>query len=192
LYVRKLSEKSRIPESIVLSELKKQGPSPEGDEQETRLKKILSGKTAKNQDDLYILNLLAHFPDTAGRLIDSGCRVLLSDPVITDIFDSICEIYKRYGEINPDELAEKLGNDAARERYREAILSPPIYRDDVEQALEAFELKVKRINLSRSYRNTGNDLEKKNLILKQKSEQDRALNKISKTDFGKAGIRRPK
>jgi DNA primase len=192
LYVRKLSEKSRIPESVVLSELKKHGPSPAGDEQETRLKKILSGKTAKNQDDLYILNLLAHFPDKTGRLIDSGCRLLLSDPVITDVFDSICEIYKRDGESNPDALAEKLSNDTARERYREAILSPPLYRDDVEQALQAFELKVKRINLSKSYRNTGNDLEKKNLILKQKSEQDRALNKISKTDFGKAGISRPK
>jgi DNA primase len=193
LYVRRLSEKSRIPESIVLSELKKQLPSsPAGDEQETRLKKLLSGKTAKNQDDLYILNLLAHFPDTAGRLIDSGCRLLLSDPVITDIFDSICEIYKRDGESNPDVLAEKLSNDTARERYREAILSPPMYSDDVEQALEAFELKVKRINLSRSYRSTGDDLEKKNIILKQKREQDREMNRISKTDFGKAGMRRPK
>jgi DNA primase len=180
LYVRKLSEKSRIPESIVLSELKKQGPSPEGDGQEIRLKKILSGKTAKNQDDLFILNLLAHFPDTAGRLADSGCRLLLSDPVITDIFDSICDIFKKDGESNPETLAEKLENETARERYREAILSPPIYRDDVDQALQAFELKVKRINLSKSYRNTGSDLEKKNLILKQKSEQDRALNKLPK------------
>jgi DNA primase len=193
LYVRKLSEKSRIPESIVLNELKKQGPSsPAGNEQETRLKKILSGKTAKNQDDLYILNLLAHFPDTAGRLINSGCRLLLSDPVITDIFDSICAIYKRDGESNPDMLAESLSNVTARERYREAILSPPMYRDDVEQALEAFELKVKRINLSRSYRDTGDDLEKKNIILKQKREQDKALNRISKTDFNKAGVNRPK
>jgi len=177
LYVRKLSEKSRIPESIILSELKKHGPSPEGDEQEIRLKRILSGKTVKNQDDMYILNLLAHFPNTAGRLIDSGCRMLLSDPVIADIFDSICKIYKKYGECNPDELAEKFENETARERYREAILSPPIYRDDVEQALQAFELKVKRINLSKSYRDTGTDLEKKNLILKQKSEQERALAK---------------
>lgn len=192
LYIRRLSEKSRIPESVILGELKKQGSSHEGDEQGTRLKKILSSKTAKNQDDLYILNLLAHFPDKAGRLIDSGCRVLLSDPVIMDIFDSICEIYEKDGESDPDSLAEKLKNEASRERYREAILSPSIYRDDVEQALQAFELKVKRINLSKSFRETGNDLEKKNLILKQKGEQDRALNKFLKTDFNKAGIGKTK
>jgi DNA primase len=192
LYVRKLSERSRIPESIVLSELKKQGVTPAVDEQESRLKKILSGKTAKNQDDIYILNLLAHFPATAGRLIDSGCRMLLSDPVVMDIFDSVCELYKRDRETDPEILAEGLVNEAARERYREAILSPPIYRDDVEQALQSFELKVKKINLSMSYRNTGTDLEKKNLILKQRREHDRALNRTSKTDSGKAVTSRPK
>jgi len=190
LYVRKLSEKSRIPESIVLSEIKKQGASPGDVEQDKRLKNRLSGSTAKSLDDLFILNLLAHFPDTVGRLIDSGCRLLLSDPVITDIFDSICMTYEKDGKNDPDAFAERIENETSRQRYREAVLSPPIYRDDVEQALQAFELKVKRINLSRLYGNTGNDLEKKNLILKQKSEQDRALNEFSKTDSGKSGIRR--
>jgi len=189
LYVRRLSEKSRIPESIILGELKNQASAGRGDEQENRLKKRLSGVVVPNLDELSILNLLAHFPHTSGRLMDSGCRILLTDPVIIDIFDSICEMYMRNGERNPDNLVEGLGNDAARERYREAVMSSAIYSDDLEQALRQLEFKAKSIKLSRSSKSIGNDLERKNLILKQKREQARALDRlINNADSNKTGI----
>lgn len=188
LYVRGLSEKSGIPESIILSELRNHGSSARGDEQENRLKKKLSGAVVPNLDELSILNLLAHFPQTSARLMEAGCRVLLSDPVIIEIFDSICEMYQRDGEDNPDNLVEGLGNNAAKERYREAVLSSAIYREDLEQALSQFELKVKSILLSRSSKSTGSNLEQKNLILKQKREQARALDRFLNAGFDKTGI----
>jgi len=192
LYVRRLSEKSRISESIVLSELRKQNTLPEGDDQEKRLKKRLSGSMVPNLDELSILNMLAHFPNTTGRLMDSGCRLLLSDPVIIDIFDCICEIYKRDGESDTNNLVEGLNNNAARERYREAILSSPIYRDDLELALMDFEWKVKKIKLSESSKKSNNDLAKKNLIAKKKGEADKAKIRFLNSDFGKTGISSPK
>ncbi|MBN1627285.1 MAG: DNA primase [Deltaproteobacteria bacterium] len=189
LYVRRLSEKSHIPESIILGELKNNAPSARGDEQENRLKKRLSGIVVPNLDELSILNLLAHFPDTAGRLMEIGCRLLLSDPIIMKIFDSLCIVSGDETEHAPDAMVERIEDTAARERYRETLLSASKYRDrsEVELALKEFEFKAKGIMISDSSRKTGNDLEKKNLILKMKTEQDRALNKFSKIDSGKTG-----
>jgi len=178
LYIRKLSEKSRIPESIVLGELKRQDPADDFGEQGKRLNKRLADSRLKI-DDLAILNLLAHFPDTAGRLMESECRLLLSDSTVIDIFDSICAMYKADKGTVPGAIAEGIADSTARERYREALLSQPKYsdRNDVERALKDFELKVQGIKISNSYKNTGNDLEKRNLILMQKRQHAQALGK---------------
>jgi DNA primase len=192
LYIRRLSEKSRISESIVLNELRKQGTFPGFEDQENRLKKRLSGTRVPNLDELSILNMLAHSPDSAGRLMTIGCRILLSDPVLIDIFDSICERFQADGECNPENLVEGLKNAASRERFREAILSSPIYCDDLGQALTEFEWKVKKIRLAKSMRETNNDLEKQNSIAKQKGEDDKAKIRLLKTDFVRTGINNPK
>jgi DNA primase len=190
LYVRRLAEKSGISESIVSSELRKQGAFSDDEGQKNRLKKRLSGSVVSNIDELSILNIIAHSPATAGRLKDSDCRLLISDPVIMDIFDSICSLCKEGEASAPETLVEGIGDGASRERYREAILSAPAYRDpgEVEQVLKEFEFKARAIRISNSSRKTGNDLEKKNLILKQKSEQDRARKRLLNADPGNAGV----
>jgi DNA primase len=192
LYIRRLSERSRISESIVLSELKKHGSSPGHEDQEKSLKKRLSGSKVPNLNELSILNLLAHSPDTAGRLMNTGCRLLLSDPVIIEIFDSICEKCPTNGDLNPEDLAEHLKSATAKERYREAVLSSPIYCDDIDQVLTEFEWTVKKIRLSESLKETDNDLEKKNRIAKQKGEDDKAKIMFLKSDFAGSGITRHK
>jgi DNA primase len=166
IYIQRLSEKSGIGESIILDELKNIRAGRQVEGREETLKRKLSGARAKKQDDLHLLNLLIHFPDTAGSLINADCRLLLSDPVIVTIFDSIDRIYKREGKIVPSEILENLEGEPSKERYREAMLSPPFYSgDSVEQALKEFEAKVNRIKLSESLMKSRDDLEEKNRIL---------------------------
>lgn len=189
LYITRLAERSRISESIILSELKKQGASAGND----GLKKRLAGSKVPNLDELSILNLLAHSPDTSGRLKDAGCRLLLSDPVIIEIFDSIIEGFPEDGESTPGKILEGLTSAAAREMYREAMLSSPIYNYDViDQALTEFAWKVKKIRLTESFRETNNDLEKKNRIVQQKGEADKAKMRLLKPDLAGPGFSRPR
>jgi hypothetical protein len=139
---------------------------------EDLLRKKLSGAKAKNLDDLHLLNLLIHFPDTAGRLINADCRVLLSDPDIMMIFDSISEIYERKGKIVPAEILGELEGESSKERFREAMLAPPFYPgDSIEQALKEFETKVDRIKFSKSLMKSSSDLEEKNRLLMLKRDR---------------------
>jgi DNA primase len=193
LYVTRLSERSRISESIILNELKKQGSSSGNDDLEKRLKKRLSGSRVPNLDELSILNLLAHSPDISGRLRDVGSRLLLTDPVIIEIFDSISEVFPANSESSPEKLLDGFTSAAAREMYREAMLASPIYNDDViDQALTEFAWKVKKIRLTESFRETDNDLEKKNYIVKQKGEADRAKIRLLKPGLTGTGLSRPR
>ena len=67
-------------------------------------------------------------------------------------------------------------------------MSSPIYHDDViDQALTELSWKVKKIRLTESFKATSDDLEKKNRIVKQKGEADRA--KLSASKSGPAGTK---
>ncbi len=166
LYVRKISEKAGIAESVILSELRNRRISDPGKEHERNLRKKISSARAKNLDDLHLLNLFVHFPHTVGRLMDCDCRLLLSDPIIMEIFDSIHETYKKEEEITPEAILDKLEAETVRERLREVMVSPPIYPvEAVEQALKEFEDKVSRIKFSESLLKSGSNLEEKNRIL---------------------------
>jgi DNA primase len=188
LYVRQLAEKSRIPESIIQSELKKLAAPVMDDSLEKRLKNRLSGSRVPNLDEISILNLLAHSPGASVRLKDAGCRLLLSDPVIIEIFDTVSSASLAEGESTPEMVLESLASAAAGKMYREAVLSSPIYHEDViDQALTEFSWKVKKIRLTESLKATSDDLEKKNRIVKQKGEADRAKIKAAKS--GPAGMK---
>jgi len=171
LYVRRLSERGGIAESVILSELRNHRISDPGQDQERNLRKKLSGTRAKGLDDLHMLNLFVHFPHTIGRLMDGDCRLLLSDPTVMELFEFIHEIYKKGEKTTPDAILERLEGEAARERLREAMLSPPIYPDEaVEQALKELENKVNKIKLSESLIKTQGNLEEKNRILMLKRD----------------------
>jgi DNA primase len=174
LYVRRLSEKLGVAESAVLEELGKwkKHRSSKGDERE--LRERLSASKAKNIDDFHLLNLFIHYPQTVKRLMDLDCRLLLSDPVVIGIFDSLYEIYGREGKIVPADMVERLPGDSARERFREAMLASPIYPQDmVEQALDEFEAKIHNIKISESIHRAKErgDIKELNQLLKLKSNR---------------------
>jgi hypothetical protein len=101
-------------------------------------------------------------------------KVLLSDPVVIGIFESVEEICTRKEDITPANILERLEGDSIKERFREAILSAPIYPHDmVEQALNEFEAKIQRIRRSESInkaREQG-DIEGLNELLKSKGNR---------------------
>lgn len=176
LYVRRLSEKLGIAESAVLMELGNWQKHHALKGHEDALIERLSASKAKNIDDLHLLNLCIHYPHTMERLADLDCRVLLSDPVVVGIFDSIYEIYGREGKITPTDILERLKGDSARERFREVMLSPPIYPNDmVGQALDEFEAKIHNMKISESIKRAKErgDIEELNQLLKLKSNEQR-------------------
>jgi len=175
-YVRRLSEKMSIPESVLLTELRKWevNHSLRGDKSSLRDK--LSSSRAKNIDDQYLLNLFIHYPHTMDTLMNHGCKVLLSDSVIMGIFDYMYDIYTREGETKPSDILERLQEDTARERFREAMMSPPICPDEkVDQAVKEFEEKIQKLKLAESIKRAKEkgDIDALNQILKSKSNRQR-------------------
>ncbi|MBW1805479.1 MAG: DNA primase, partial [Deltaproteobacteria bacterium] len=170
LYIRRFSEKSGISESIVWAELRKQQTDGKG--REEGLRRRLADSTVKRSDDIPMLNLLIHSPQSMRRLMTRDCKLLLSDPIVMEIFDSMCEICNNEQEFTPEEILERLEGESVQERFREAMLSPRIYPDEmVELAIDEFENRIKKIKLSESInraREHGN-IEELNQLLKLKS-----------------------
>jgi hypothetical protein len=96
---------------------------------------------------------LIHHPRTTERIIGPDFRLLLSDPTIMDIFDTVIEIYHSEGPLPPEAILDRLEREASKERFREVMLKPPICREnEVDQALKDFEDRVQRIKISDSKR----------------------------------------
>ncbi|MBN1849845.1 MAG: DNA primase [Deltaproteobacteria bacterium] len=172
LYTRRLAEKTGIAEAVVMTELESITSSHSRGQETDRLRMKISESKAKGLDDLHILNLIIHFPHTVGRLMDNDCRRLLSDPLIKEIFDLICETYKQAGRMVPEEVLENTGIDAVRERFREILLLPPYYSTEgVEQAVEEFIEKAHKVKLSESFRKAKDNLEESYQLLLLKRER---------------------
>jgi DNA primase len=174
-YIRHLAEKLNITESAVVIELKKWGNAPSYKGKEQRPREIRSSSSVRNQDDQYFMNLMIHHPQTMDRLMNQDFKVILSDPMIKEIFDTMIAIYHTEGEISPAGILEKLEKDPVRERFREAMMTPPIFSNDmVEQAVNGLESKVHKIKMAESSikaRQQG-DLERANKILEQKRTRE--------------------
>ncbi len=174
-YIRHLAEKLNITESAVVIELKKWGTTPSYKGKAQGSRKVRSDSSVRNQDDQYFMNLLIHHPQTMDRLMNQDFKVVLSDPMIKEIFDTMIAIYHTEGEISPAGILEKLEKDPVRERFREAMMTPPIFSNDmVEQAVNGLESKVHKIKMAESSiraRQQG-DLERANKILEQKRTRE--------------------
>lgn len=167
LYARRLSEKSGIAESIVLSELRNQRAKRHEEGDEDGIRKRLSHLKMEISPERDLLNLMIHYPDAMHRFIDSDYRVLISDPDIMEIFHCMDEIYRKEACIRLDEISGKLEHESARETLREVMLSAPICPDDaLEQAINEFKDKISKVKISKSLRNTIGDLEGSSQILK--------------------------
>ena len=168
LLVHRISERMGIPESAILAELRnwQGGPSRSGRQTVAATSLVLEGKRG---DDSPLLNLLIHAPHAIQGLVDDDCKILLSDHVVALIFDTMVEFYKSRGELKPAEVLEHLADEGAKERFREAMLAPPIYPDEVvEQAVGEFKQNIRRRKISESISEAkaSGDIERLNELLK--------------------------
>jgi DNA primase len=168
LLVHRISERMGIPESAILAELRnwQGGPSRSGGQTVAETSLALEGKRG---DDFPLLNLLIHAPHAIQGLVDDDCKILLSDPVVALIFDAMVRFYKSRGELRPAEVLEHLTDEGAKERFREAMLAPPIYPDEVvEQAVGEFKQNIRRHRISESISKAraSGDIERLNQLLK--------------------------
>ena len=173
LYLKRLSEKSGISESVAMSELRGLRMKQSSPERRT-LRENLSTSRAKKGDDLPLLNLMVHSPDSIPRLIKGDCRLLLSDPAIIEIYDSICKISHGKKKITQEKILERLKQESAKEKFREVMMSPRIYPGGLaEQAVIEFENRINKIKITSSIKRAkeqGN-LEELNQLLKLKQDE---------------------
>ncbi|MFC1531972.1 DNA primase [Thermodesulfobacteriota bacterium] len=166
LYIRRLSEKSGIAESIALSELRNLRASRPGEEYEKVLRKNLSRLRMEPSPERDLLSLMVHYPRVMSSFIDSDYQVLLSDPNIKEIFRCMDETYRDESNIESNKIFEKLEDESAREKFREVMLSPPICPEEaLEQAVNEFKNKISKVRISKSLRETIGDVERSTPLL---------------------------
>ncbi len=162
LLVHRISEKMGVSESAILAELQNWQGGRTVAETSVALE-------AKRGDDAPLLSLLIHAPHAIQGLVDQDCKILLSDPAVALIFDTMVEFFKSKGELKPAEVLERLEDEGVKERFREAMLAPPIYPDEaVEQAVSEFKQNIRRRRISDSINQAraSGDMERLNRLLK--------------------------
>lgn len=175
LYVNRLSEKLGVAESALMTELEKwqRHKSMQGNEKQFR--SMLAASKATINDDLPLLNLLIHYPDTIEQMANHDFRALFNDPITLEIFDALTETHRRGERINPSEMMDRLDKDPAKEQLREILVMPPICGDEeVQQAVSEFETKAQRIKMSRlsSEARKQGDIESLNRLLELKRQRE--------------------
>ena len=74
------------------------------------------------------------------------CRLLLADPDMVTLCETLNQIYLNEGEIPPANILERLDEKGAQERFREVLFAPPIYSvEEVEQAVNEFEDRIHKL-----------------------------------------------
>jgi DNA primase len=180
-YMRRLSGKLGISEKALLEELGKaragaaykSGNAPPG-----------ASFSKGEPNDLgtinegYLLNLLAHHPHTVESLVKTDCGMLISDPVIRDIYDFIAGLSSKGSALEPSYILEELKDEAVQERFREAMLSTSIFSgESVDQVLKGFEHKILQIKMEQSKAKARKKLDLKalNQVLKFKKARETRL-----------------
>jgi len=148
LYTRRLSEKLGIAESALIEELEKWGRQRSWTARQNDLVEKVTASKAKRKDDLFLLNLLVNYPHITQRVINQDFRLLLSDPAVIQIFDSLAEMHAKEGPLPAAEVMDRLEAEDAKERLREAMLMAPFCDDnEVELALAEFEDRIQKIKI---------------------------------------------
>ncbi|MBW1705445.1 MAG: DNA primase [Deltaproteobacteria bacterium] len=154
LYVRRLAGRIGVKEDAVLSELARFMKKTSGDAFERKInEQMTTGKKAqKSLTDLQLLNLLVHYPETVSRLMACECRILLSDPVVVKIVDTIFAEFSQEVPFSPEKLLDILDSEPACEQFREVLHRPFVCSEqDVEQAVVEFEEEVYQAKISVSF-----------------------------------------
>ena len=173
MYAGRVSERLGIKEDVVLSELESFRKKPARGSAERDMAQRLTGSRARKRvSDIQFLNLLVHCPESVCRLAECEWKILLSDPAVVEIADTIFDTYSREGKCSPESVQDVLKSEAARKQLREALLEPAYYSSQtVEQAIVEIEEKIRGIGISASIRKAKErgDLEGLNELLKMKA-----------------------
>jgi hypothetical protein len=105
--------------------------------------------------------------------MEHECRILLSDPVVLKIVDTIFHGYRQNGLFSHEKVMESLHSDAACEQLREVLHRPFVYSDqDVELAVVDFEELVYQAKISASFQRARErgDMERLVQLTKLKSQ----------------------
>ena len=175
LYVQRLSERIGVKEEVVWSELSVFMKRSSEKRLKSNIRDRLIDPKAKkvSMSDLQLLNLLIHYPQTIPRLMEHECRILLSDPVVLKIVDTIFHGYRQNGLFSHEKLMESLHSEATCEQLREVLHRPFVYSDqDVEQAVVEFEEQVYQAKISASFQRARErgDMERLVQLTKLKSQ----------------------
>ena len=176
LYVQQLSENMGITESVILTELRNFQAHHSGKGNKRSIGEQLSSTRSRNKDGIHLLNLFINYPHTMESLMQVNYKALFSDTIMAGLFDSLYEIYKNEGKIEPEDILDRLGDDQIKEQFREAILLPSIYPSDtVEDAINEFKDRIQKLELSQSFNKAikRRDMEELNQLLKLKKKRTR-------------------
>jgi DNA primase len=174
LYAKRLSERLGIREDVVLSELGRTSKSPSGKAARWDIKERLTASRAeKTLSDLQVLNLLVHYPYSVSRLMACDCRVLLSNPAVREIVDTMFKKFVEERSSSTEALMDALESEAAREQLREVLHRPFIVysEEDAEQAVREFEEKASQKKFMASLRNAKGDVQAQNRLIKSRIER---------------------
>ena len=152
LYIRRLSEKSEIAESVVLSALGGIKHSAKG-RFKNEIKRQLSPANANHSiGDEQLLNLLLQKPETVADLRGHRCREYL-DPMIRGIVDVIFDKQGGSEAVTFETIQEHLDREKDRVWFREFYLHrfKPYPDEQVEQAVRDFKAKAKNRIHNESY-----------------------------------------
>ena len=169
LYVRRLAERTAIPEATILYELKVASTRT------TRASdKAEEAPSRPGIDEIYLLHLLVHHPGSVKRILESGWEALMSHAAARSVFGAAERLVSEKREIVLEDLGRALaGNEAAGNLLSEILVSAPIIPEEaVDQAVDDFlaKIRAKAGNAITEAARQG-DLERANKLLHRKWER---------------------
>lgn len=175
LYIRRLSEKSEVAESVILSALGgMKRPSVKGRFKNEIKQQCASVNANRSIGEIQLLNLLLHYPETVADLRGHHCRLLISDPMIRRIVDVIFDKQSRSETITFETIQERLDHNEDRVWLREFGFRPAFCSDrEVKQAVWDFIAKAQKKKIAESFKTAMGDPRAINEILKKKIEAGR-------------------
>ena len=176
LYVQRISQQLGVREDILWPELDARLAKHKRTDHGTRTWVSPGGGTIEKRfDDLHILNLLVHHPETIQRLKSCQCVCLIADPAVRDIVTTMFENGGEREACSFDLLHDRLGTEKVREHLREVYLEGSRFADDeVSLAIVEIERKIENRRMAESVAGAGSDLEALNRVLELKRVKDRA------------------
>ena len=170
LYIRRLSEKCEIAESVVISALRRAKQPALRNRHKSEIKRSLTSRDANRSiGEIQFLNLLLHYPETVADLKGRHCRGLISDPMIRRIVDVIFEGNARSETMTFETIQERLDHHEDRVWLREFGFRPAFCSDrEVKQAVREFIEKAQKKKIEDSFKEAMGNPQALNEILKRK------------------------